>query len=60
MSMCDDCIHKNICKFENEMHKLESEIVEKSKLTEYVEFVINIKCKHYHMVGNLTKCNYNK
>lgn len=31
MNKCNDCIHKDICKYETEMKKLEAEITEKIK-----------------------------
>ena len=50
---CDDCMHKGICKLEEDMNKFESEIIEKVNSVGH-EFLVEVKCKHYWMSGSLT------
>lgn len=50
---CDDCMHKGICKLEEDMNKFESEIIEKVNSVGN-EFFVEVKCKHYRMASNLT------
>lgn len=45
---CDNCKHKGICKYEDNMKKFDAEIKEKSKLLEYELFHVNITCEHFY------------
>ena len=52
MNKCNDCIHKDICKYENEMKKLENEIIEKIKPFEQIGFSVKIECEQYRIMYN--------
>ena len=47
MAKCDKCVHKEICRHEENMKKYEVEIKEKSKLMEYQMFDCEIRCKRF-------------
>lgn len=49
---CDTCLHKGICKNEDNMKKFESDIREKQKLLEYQSFEAKIRCLNYAMTNN--------
>lgn len=44
---CDSCVHKGICRFEDDMKKFDSEIRDKTKLIEYKSFRVEIGCHHF-------------
>jgi hypothetical protein len=44
---CDNCRHKGICKYEDNMKKFDSEIRDKQKLLENNNFRVDIGCKNF-------------
>lgn len=51
---CDNCQHKEICKYHENMKKFESEIREKERLLENKIFHVDIRCENFFKCENVS------
>lgn len=56
MIKCDNCKHKGICKYEENMDKMVDACEKITKENGFSEFIIEVKCKHFYETG-ITKRN---
>lgn len=48
MSMCEICIHKNVCKYKTELENLQNDIAKVTPTWAPDRYVISIECKNYY------------
>ena len=45
--LCENCVHKNVCRYKSEFENLKNDIAEATPVWAPHRYVINIECKNF-------------
>ena len=46
--MCENCVHKNVCRYKTEFENLKNDIVKVTPTWAPDRYIITIECKNFH------------